>query len=353
MKAIRRPWQWWLKNFLPLLLGIAILLYLYRHLELADTLRLLRHGVRYEFLLLSLPIGLLGNVLRGYRWHLQMRPLYDPPARPINPILITVGSYAVNFAIPRAGEVWRCTEMKQREDYTLSTTVGTLLVDRLSDMFIVLGLLVVMLLMPTGTFSQILTAQGLSLGGGWGRFFSPDYITAWTIGGVSLFVIALVLYRFRKSRFIERLKGKLRSVLQAASTLRGWRAWSHFLLLTLLIWGCYYYHFYITFDSFSFTAELGHRVAFATFVLSTLMIAIPTPAGVGPWHYAVIISLTAFGVSEPEAGLFALIVHAVQTLWTIVIGIIAIFALPIVNRHYKRTSDSAGQGAQKTNENKL
>ena len=68
------------------------------------------------------------------------------------------------------------------------------------------------------------------------------------------------------------------------------------------------------------------------------MIAIPTPAGVGPWHYAVIISLTAFGVSEAEAGLFALIVHAVQTLWTIITGIIAIFALPIVNRHYKRAS---------------
>ena len=334
----RHSWQWWLKNFLPLLIGLAILFYLYRHLELADTLRLLQHGVRYEYLLLSLPMGLLGNATRGYRWHLQMRPLYTPPARPINPILITVGSYAVNFVIPRAGEVWRCTEMKQREDYTLSATVGTLLVDRLSDIVVVLALFVAMMLFQPGTISQILAAQGLTLGSNLGDLFSSDYTTAWLIAGVSLLVILLVLYRFRKSSFMQRVREKLRSVLQAASALRGWRAWSQFIALTILLWLFYYYFFYLTFGAFAFTAELGHRAAFASFVLSTLMIAIPTPAGIGPWHYAVIISLTAFGVSEAEAGLFALIVHAVQTLWTIITGIIAIFALPIVNRHYKRAS---------------
>ena len=199
-------------------MGLAILFYLYRHLELADTLRLLQHGVRYEYLLLSLPFGLLGNAARGYRWHLQMRPLYAPPARPINPILITIGSYAVSFVIPRAGEVWRCTEMKQREGYALSATVGTLLIDRLSDAVVVLALLVTMMLFQPGAISQILTARGLSLGGGLERLFSSDYTTAWIIAGVSLLVIILVLYRFRKSSFMQRVKEKLRSVLQGASS---------------------------------------------------------------------------------------------------------------------------------------
>ena len=320
-------------------MGLAILFYLYRHLELADTLRLLQHGVRYEYLLLSLPLGLLGNATRGYRWHLLMRPLYTPPARSINPILVTIGSYAVNFVIPRAGEVWRCTEMKQREGYALSATVGTLLIDRLSDAVVVLALLVAMMLFQPGSISQILAARGLSLGGGLGRLFSSDYATAWIIAGVSLLVIILVLYRFRKSSFMQRVKEKLRSVLQAASTLRGWCAWSQFVVLTLLLWLFYYYFFYIAFGAFAFTADLGHRVAFASFVLSTLMIAIPTPAGVGPWHYAVIISLTAFGVSEAEAGQFALIVHVVQTLWTIAVGVIAILILPIINRTYKRVEE--------------
>lgn len=342
----RHSWQWWLKNFLPLLIGLAILLYLYRHLELADTLRLLQHGVRYEYLLLSLPMGLLGNATRGYRWHLQMRPLYTTPARPINPILITVGSYAVSFVIPRAGDVWRCTEMKQREDYTFSTTVGTLLVDRLSDAVVVVALFVAMMLFQPGTISHILAAQGLTLGDGLGDLFSSDYTTAWLIAGVSLLVIVLVLYRFRKSSFMQRVREKLHSVLQAASTLRGWRAWGQFVVLTIFLWLFYYYFFYIAFGAFAFTADLGHRVAFASFVLSTLMIAIPTPAGVGPWHYAVIISLTAFGVSEAEAGQFALIVHVVQTLWTIAVGVIAILILPIINRTYKRV----GEGTTEINE---
>ena len=224
---------------------MAILFYLYRHLELGDTLRLLQHGVRYEYLLLSLPLGLLGNVVRGYRWHLLMRPLYNPPARPINPILITIGSYAVNFVIPRAGEVWRCTEMKQREDYALSATVGTLLADRLSAMVVALALFVAIMLFHLGTISQILAAPGLSLGDNLGDPFSSDYTTAWLIAGVSLLVILLVLYRFRKSSFMQRVREKLRSVLQAASALRGWPAWRQFIALTILLWLFYYYFFYL------------------------------------------------------------------------------------------------------------
>ena len=133
--------------------------------------------------------------------------------------------------------------MKQREDYTLSATVGTLLVDRLSDMVVVLALFVAMMLFQPGTISQILAAQGLSLGSNLGDLFSSDYTTAWLIAGVSLLVILLVLYRFRKSRFIQRIREKLRSVLQAASTLRGWRAWSQFIALTILLWIFYYYFF--------------------------------------------------------------------------------------------------------------
>ncbi|EEK16240.1 hypothetical protein PORUE0001_1877, partial [Porphyromonas uenonis 60-3] len=54
--------------------------------------------------------------------------------------------------------------------------------------------------------------------------------------------------------------------------------------------------------------------------------------------------LTAFGVSEAEAGQFALIVHAVQTLWTISVGVIAILLLPIINRRYKREKEYTVKG---------
>ena len=33
---------------------------------------------------------------------------------------------------------------------------------------------------------------------------------------------------------------------------------------------------------------------------------------------------------------FALIVHTAQTLWITLVGLIAIIALPIINRHYTR-----------------
>lgn len=344
-KSIHRlkDWKWWIKNFLPLAIGILILVYLYRHFDLAETMSLLRHGVAYEWLLLSLPIGLFSNVVRGYRWHLQVKPLYTPPCRAINPILITVGSYAVNFIIPRAGEIWRCTEMKQREQYKISEMAGSLIIDRASDVLVVFILLGVALIDPSHLVSQVLANQGIDLSVNVSKIFSMDYLRAWIVGGLSLAVGCFVLYRFRNSAFVSKVRSTGRAMLRGVSSLRGWRAWSSFSFLTVLIWVCYYYFYYITFFAFDFTAALSNSVGFVSFVLSTLTVAIPVPAGIGPWHYAVIVSLTAFGVGQSDAANFALIVHTIQTLWTIIVGIIAIFALPLVNKNYHRTLSSTAE----------
>ena len=41
-------------------------------------------------------------------------------------------------------------------------------------------------------------------------------------------------------------------------------------------------------------------------------------------------------MAEQPAKDFAFIVHTAQTLWITLIGLGAIIALPIINRHYKR-----------------
>ena len=57
---------------------------------------------------------------------------------------------------------------------------------------------------------------------------------------------------------------------------------------------------------------------------------VPTPNGAGPWHFAVKTVLMLYGVAGDDGALFALIVHAVQTLLVAALGLYALGAIFIV-----------------------
>ena len=57
------------------------------------------------------------------------------------------------------------------------------------------------------------------------------------------------------------------------------------------------------------------------YVAGTCAGIVPTPNGAGPWHFAVITMMMLYGVSSSDAALFALLVHGIQTLLVIVLGL--------------------------------
>ena len=59
---------------------------------------------------------------------------------------------------------------------------------------------------------------------------------------------------------------------------------------------------------------------------------VPTPNGAGPWHFAVKTILVLYGVCESDAVVFVLIVHTLQTLLVILLGLYAAGALAFTRR---------------------
>ena len=107
---------------------------------------------------------------------------------------------------------------------------------------------------------------------------------------------------------------------------------ARFFLETLLIWCCYFLYFYITFFAFDFTKDLGIRIALIAFAMSSIGIAVPVQGGIGVWHFMIMSTLVAFGVEKSDAGAFALVVFAVQTVWVALVGLFGIMALPVINK---------------------
>jgi hypothetical protein len=58
-----------------------------------------------------------------------------------------------------------------------------------------------------------------------------------------------------------------------------------------------------------------------TFAVGSIAVVVPTPNGAGPWHFAVKTMLVLYGVSDANACIFVLIVHTVQTMLVILLGV--------------------------------
>jgi hypothetical protein len=64
-----------------------------------------------------------------------------------------------------------------------------------------------------------------------------------------------------------------------------------------------------------------------TFIVGSIAVIVPTPNGAGPWHFAVKTMLILYGVQDTDALYFVLIVHSVQTLLVVALGVYAWIAL--------------------------
>ena len=143
------------------------------------------------------------------------------------------------------------------------------------------------------------------------------YVVLFSVAGVGV----LLYFLLRMLSFFERVKGVVLNVWEGILSLRNVANVPLFILYTLLIWVCYFYHFYLTFHCFQFTEHLGYLAGLVMFVGGTFAVIVPTPNGAGPWHFAVITMMMLYGVNATDAGIFALIVHGIQTLLVIVLGI--------------------------------
>ena len=108
------------------------------------------------------------------------------------------------------------------------------------------------------------------------------------------------------------------------------------------IWVCYFLHYYLTFFCFDFTADLGLGCALVSFVVANFAVIVPTPNGAGPWHFAIKTMLILYGVQDEQALYFVLIVHTVQTLLVVALGIYAWGALLFSRRSLEERGERRG-----------
>jgi hypothetical protein len=145
---------------------------------------------------------------------------------------------------------------------------------------------------------------------------------------LSVVAIALVLYFIlRKMSLWTRIKSFIAHFWEGFMSLSKMRHFWLFIIETVGIWFCYFMQFYLCFFCFDFSSDLSVAAALLLFVAGSVAVVVPTPNGAGPWHFAVMSIMMLYGVSETNAGVFALIGHSLQTLLVALLGIVGILML--------------------------
>lgn len=329
---------WKIIQILLLCMGLGLLWYLYRNQDWEEMMQVARSGVRYGMLLLSLFFGLAANTVRGFRWSLLIDSLGKRVSRK-HAVYAVLGNYVINLALPRVGEIWRCGVTARCEKISFTKLLGTLFVDRIMDTLVVALLTLCLCIFNIGFFRDFFSDNPPV-------FLATLYRLAtspWTyVAALALAAAGWVAFtKMKHTAIVEKIAGMFRNIWEGIKSLWKIERKAMFFLQTLLIWGGYFLYFYITFFAFDFTKDLSLRIALIAFAMSSLGVAVPVQGGVGVWHFMVISTLTAFGTQASDAGVFAMVVFAIQTAWVILTGLAGIAALPASG---KRASGKLASG---------
>jgi hypothetical protein len=92
---------------------------------------------------------------------------------------------------------------------------------------------------------------------------------------------------------------------------------------------------YFSFFAFAPTAGLSPLIALMVFVFGSWGIVIPSPGGMGTYHFLVQTALMMYGVSGNDGFSFANIAFfSMQIGGNILMGVLSLILLPLLNRGY-------------------
>ena len=121
-----------LRSVFGILLAALFLFLAFRGTDF-DQLWLSLQNVHYEWVLLLIPIGLFSHFLRAVRWKFLLEPVKKGTSVHVLFSAVMIG-YMVNNILPRVGELVRAYVAGRLEGMPKSSTLGTVVIERIIDL---------------------------------------------------------------------------------------------------------------------------------------------------------------------------------------------------------------------------
>ncbi len=287
-------------------------------------------STQWMWLVMMIGVYMLSNISRTIKWLMLLKPLGYRP-RFVNALLAIMIGYFTNLGFPRAGELIRSGLLSKYEDIDIEKVIGTVVIDRLTDVLCLLGFMLLACVLAWDKWTGMLI--GL-VEKGQDQSSEQSTVLYYLMG---VFALGLLLvYLFRKTSFLSKIFERLyvaykgfKTGLLSVSKLEHAGA---FIFHTVFIWVLYYLMVYFGFKAFEPTASLGLIAALLIFILGGMGMVIPTPGGMGSYHYLVMVGLMSYGVTQADGFSFAMIMFlTIHLFGNIFFGLLSFVLLPLYN----------------------
>ncbi|MEQ9304584.1 MAG: lysylphosphatidylglycerol synthase transmembrane domain-containing protein, partial [Marinoscillum sp.] len=265
-----------LKYLLSLGLAFLLLYFAFRNIDFTEFIEKSKQ-VNYTWVIISIVLSLVAYYARAYRWNILMRPLGHPDLSIHRTNLAILVGYLANLAFPRLGEVTRCGMMKRYDNVPVSTSLGTVITERLIDLLTLIVLILVTLLVEydrlmtflQGTVSTYIDIDGLV----W------KLLLILGLGG--LLFLGLLYFLYHR---VVKIKAFINDLIRGILSLREIRNIWGFVIATVVLWVTYYFMSYIIVFAVPETAHLTWGVGVMLLVTGGIALAIPVQGGIGTYH---------------------------------------------------------------------
>ncbi|MFT3903495.1 MAG: lysylphosphatidylglycerol synthase transmembrane domain-containing protein [Niabella sp.] len=296
--------------------------------------------VKTGWLLPGALVVLFSHFARAVRWKLLIEPMGYKPSTSNMFFAVMIG-YLANQAVPRLGEILKCTSLARYEKIPADKLFGTVILERVFDT-ICLGIVFVLTLaLQPDLYDRILLT-----------FFPKNNepfnghtgfnLLLYGVGALVLLLAVFFIYvRFiRKSRkrsLTRSVKVIIARFWQGLTTIRHLKKRGAFVIWSLVIWTCYTLAGYIGFLALQETSHLGIREALMVLCAGSVgMIA--TPGGIGAYPFIVQKTLLLYQIDHIIALAFGWLLWLVQTGVILLFGFAGTLLMPWYSRRKQRSA---------------
>jgi len=290
-------------------------------------------NANYWWIALAIPLGILSHFVRAMRWKMLIETM-DYKPRKSNMFFAVMIGYFANLALPRLGEVSRCTILTKYENVPFQKSFGTVITERALDMVVFILLFFLNLALQAERLSGYINE----------KIYKPLqaklHLSYDLSGSISLFLIAFVVLfgviflLFRKqitaNKFYIKIKAMVMGFVEGMKSLIKVRNIWLFGFYTFSIWALYLLMAYIVFFSIPDSSNLGIDAGLAVLVFGSVGFMV-VQGGIGIYPAIVAETLVLYGVASAQGYALGWLIWTSQNLTIVLVGIISLILLPILN----------------------
>jgi len=282
-------------------------------------------------LLMMVALFILSAVSRALRWQMLLKPL-QPNISFLNSFFSIILGYFANLGLPRLGEIVRAATLSRYEKIPLDKVMGTVLLDRIIDMLLMFLITCLAFVFAFKELSNFLSENN-AISDKINALLHNPYILGLMMAFIILGLIILFSPRIRHSKYGLRLKYFIKGLIVGVKSVKSVQKPGWFIFHSVFIWVMFFMMVYVGFHVIEPTSSLGIDAALVIFTLGSFGFIIPSPGGMGTYHFLVTSGLLIYGVSGSDGFSYANITFfTVQIFGVVFLGIVSMIALPLINK---------------------